>query len=311
MIEFTVNEKENGRALEKIFASRYSSVPYGVLRRALRKRDVKVNGVRTGDGALLLHEGDVVIAYIDPDGPGGSSSGRIVTVYENDSVMLVEKPQGLLSEPDASRPGEPSLIELVRAAGEEKGEDRSEFELCHRLDRNTGGLIFISRRPERTETLKNALNGRFYRKIYAVKVIGDAGEILPLNGSWRPFYGFLGKRSGESLVTVADEEREGFRSIETHLRLTGRSAGRGGTVISELEAMLITGRTHQIRAHLAHLGFPVAGDGKYGREAQNRLTGLKYQALWAARYEFDPERASLDPEGILPRRTFVSEPRFR
>lgn len=373
MIEFTVNKKEEGKTLDKIFTARYPAVPYGIFRRALRRRDVKVNGVRVVDGRTMLSAGDNVCAYIDaaPAGTAGrdaNAAGRaagtseradiagagqlphIRTVYENDYILLAEKPQGLLSEPDPSRPGEPSLIELVRSGAAMGREGMDKFELCHRLDRNTGGLIFISKRPERTDAVKNALNGRFYRKIYSARVVGCPWTILPLNGSWRPFCAFLGKRAGESRVIVSDAEREGFRPIETWLRLAGTegditdasvvktdavdaknvteaadaaqslAAETDATAVSpekkappvtDIEAMLITGRTHQIRAHLAHLGFPVAGDGKYGKESQNRLIGLKYQALWASRYEYDPSKEALDPDNILPRLSFTSKPDFR
>ncbi len=349
MIEFTVNKKEEGKTLEKVFTARYPAVPYGIFRRALRRRDVKVNGVRVVGSRTMLSAGDNVCAYIDAApacaagrdadaaGRAAGTSGRadiagagqlphIRTVYENDYILLAEKPQGLLSEPDPSRPGEPSLIELVRSGAALEREGMDKFELCHRLDRNTGGLIFISKRPECTDAVKNALNGRFYRKIYSVGVVGCPGTILPLNGSWRPFCAFLGKRAGESRVIISDTERDGFRPIETWLRLAGTegditdasvaetdaaSPEKKAPPVTDIEAMLITGRTHQIRAHLAHLGFPVAGDGKYGKESLNRLIGLKYQALWASRYEYDPSKEALDPDNILPRLSFTSKPDFR
>ncbi|MBO5076714.1 MAG: RluA family pseudouridine synthase [Clostridia bacterium] len=326
MVEFTVNEKENGRTLENVFFARFPGVPASVFFRALRKRDLKVNGARTGDARLRLTGGDRVTAYVDADNAPGTAPDAqnspfkaVSSIYESEYILIAEKPQGLLSEPDPERPGEPSLIDFYKGG-----------ELCHRLDRNTGGLIFISKRPEYTASVKAALNARYYKKIYAVRAVGELKQILPADGSWRRFDAFLVKHPGESRVRVTDAPERGSKPVAACFRYLG-SRTVNGVTLSDAEAMLITGRTHQIRAQLAHLGFPVAGDGKYGSEKVNRLTGLRYQALWACRYEYDPKHEALPesdrdngantggaaalPEGgwpaLLPQTTFESEPRFR
>ncbi|MBO7407312.1 MAG: hypothetical protein J6V14_06735, partial [Clostridia bacterium] len=136
MIEFEVNEKESGRSLETVFFARFPGVPAGVFFRALRKRDLKVNGVRTGDARLKLTGGDRVTAYVDADrGAAANAAGAdntlpaasgtasdaqngrfpaISVVYESEYILVAEKPQGLLSEPDPERPGEPSLLDYFK-----------------------------------------------------------------------------------------------------------------------------------------------------------------------------------------------------
>ena len=328
MVKFTVNDKEGGKRLKNVFFERYPNIPSGAFFRTLRNRDVKINGSRTNDIAATVNAGDEIIVYVDAG--AGAAGTKIPVVYENDYIVLAEKPQGLLSEPDGTRPGEPSLIELIRKERADASGGAEKYELCHRLDRNTGGLIFISKKPGFTAAVNEALNSRYYKKIYTTLVIGDARGILPHDGDWAIFKAFLRKDESTSRVFVTDRPAAGTRSIITGLRFDGLCGVPGASradnsratlpAVSRVEAMLVTGRTHQLRAHLAFLGYPIAGDGKYGSEADNRLAGLKYQALWASRYEYDPESAA-DLAGktaggvplaeILPETVFESAPKFK
>ena len=327
MVKFTVNDKEAGKRLKNAFFERYPNVPSGAFFRALRNRDVKINGTRTSDVAAVLKAGDEVTVYVDAR---AAEEPEVRTVFENEYIVIAEKPQGLLSEPDEKRPGEPSLIELVRAKSTDGVNGGAQYELCHRLDRNTGGMIFISKKPEVTAAVKDALNARYYKKIYTALVIGDARGILPSDGGGVFFKAQLCKDESSSRVFISERPSAGSREIITGLRFDGLSGVPGTSradntraslpLISRVEAMLVTGRTHQLRAHLAFLGYPIAGDGKYGSEAVNRLSGLKFQALWASRYEFDPDAAAafagktagdVPVASILPETVFESEPRFK
>jgi len=342
MVEFTVDKTESGMLLQDVFAARFPSVPFGRLLKALRARDVKVDGHRVSDAKMRLLEGNTVKVYvdagpdaaIDPAAGGGEASGtpdfRQYVVFENEYIIVAAKPQGMLSEPDRNRPGEAAFSELFSGIG---------AELCHRLDRNTGGLLILSKKPELTEGIKRAINARRYRKIYAAKVIGDARKVLGAEEKagrgtertgkgpetaakgWHTFKAWHRKDAESSIVTVSDRKLPGSREIETRVRFVDCSELGGpapaGVTVSDVEVMLITGRTHQIRAHLAHLGIPVAGDGKYGSESVRRRTGLKYQALWACRLEPSEEYAGAEEIGnipvaeVLPERPFYSRPEFR
>ena len=141
--------------------------------------------------------------------------------------------------------------------------------LCHRLDQNTGGLVLFAKDEEAYEAIFAAMKERTIRKFYRCIV---AGAPCPREATVRAF---LKKDAQAAYVTVFDIEREGAKEI-----ITAYKTLRAGA-LSMLEVELITGRTHQIRAHLAHLGCPIVGDDKYGDRALNKSLGVKMQALFA------------------------------
>lgn len=290
MVRFTVADSEDGFLLEKVILGRYPSVSRNSLYKVLRKRDVKIDGVRVHEN-VVLHEGSEVIAYIDVQVQLSEPFPKIV--FENDYILLCVKRPGLLTEPDGS--GETSLIETVCA-----DPAYVSCELCHRLDRNTGGLVFISKKPEYTEEIDGLLNSRYYRKYYRALVYGDARDILSSDGSQKTFRAYLFKDSKAGRVFVSDRQTKGAKEIETRFAFVSYDPSKK---VSVVEAELITGRTHQIRAHLAFLGHFIVGDGKYGSESTNRLLGRKSQALWACRYEYSGQNKN----PMLPARDFVCD----
>lgn len=287
MVHFTVTENEDGFLLEKVILGRYPALSRNSLYKVLRKRDVKIDGARVHEN-VTVRAGSEITAYIDVPAASGETFPEII--YENDFILLCVKRPGLLTEPDGS--GEASLIETVRAkAGYET------CELCHRLDRNTGGMVFVSKKPGYTEEIDGLLNSRYYRKFYRALVCGDARDILSSDGKQKTFRAFLFKDSKAGRVFVSDRCSKGAKEIETRFSFISYNPAEN---VSVIEAELITGRTHQIRAHLAFLGHFIIGDGKYGSESTNRLLGRKTQALWACRYEY----AGQNKNPMLPARDF-------
>ncbi len=212
------------------------------------------------------------------EGPDKRTEYKVA--YIDPGVIVVEKPQGLSCEPFSG--DNDSLIEAVR-----RDLDPGAC-LCHRLDRNTGGLVIIARNPKMLELFEKAHTERTVKKTYEAVVIGNAFEKF---GDGRKFiskkaYHFKDAKLG--MVYIYDNPRKLARPIETLVRPVSYDPANNTTVV---DVMLVTGRTHQIRAHLAHLGFPVAGDGKYGRNAVNRKLGYKYQALWAKKIELEDSLA--------------------
>ena len=216
-------------------------------------------------------------------------------LFDNDDLILVEKPQGVACEPFA---GDPDCL-----INEVKRGLCKDAELCHRLDRNTGGIVIIAKNAETLDLIEQAQKDKLIKKTYAAVLCGNAFTRF---GDGKKFvtlkaYHFKDAKLGK--VYVYDQPRKLARQIETRVRPVSYN-DRDGTTLCEVQ--LVTGRTHQIRAHLAHVGFPVAGDGKYGRNAENRKLGYKYQALWAKKVEFD--RALAEKLGVPA--CIESKPRF-
>jgi len=217
-------------------------------------------------------------------------------IFENENLLVVEKPQGVVCEPDE---GDPTcLIDEVKV---DYGEA---CELCHRLDRNTGGLILIARNKLALDTItdeiKNHRMGKYYRGIFI-------GKFEPRFGKGDKFVSFKAyhfKDAKKGTVYIYDIPKKFSKTIVTEIRPLRYNPE---TNTQEAIIHLVTGRTHQIRAHLAYLGHPVAGDGKYGKNSDNRKLKYKYQALWSYRLEISPKVAK---DLGIPE-TFESKPFFK
>lgn len=299
MIEFTVQPSEDGILLDRALWKRFPKLSGSSFYKALRKKDIRIDGKRISQN-VLLHAGNVVTAYITVPKPL-----TYQIVYENDWILLCRKPQGLLSEPDGQ--GESSVLEQVQAT-------YPECALCHRLDRNTGGLLFLCKQPAYTEAVSACLADRYYQKIYRAVVLGDIRKMLSAKENFTLYEAHHFKDSRNKRVYIYPSPRRGTKPIRTALRFVSYDREKD---TSEIEVLLLTGRTHQIRAHMAFLGYPVAGDGKYGVETKNRLLGYRYQALWAYCYkpadDYQGARRLHDQpiEHVLPIETFICPPEFR
>lgn len=169
--------------------------------------------------------------------------------------------------------------------------------LCHRLDRNTGGLVIIAKNPSSYNFILEKLESREIKKYYQCLVKGKMGKNeLQLKA-------YLWKDAVKSRVFISDYRKPGAQEIITAYKVLDYDPNND---ISRLEVELITGRTHQIRAHMAHIGHPIIGDGKYGTNSINRVFGMKHQALWACRLKFDftqgnqPQERNKLPQGNVP-----------
>lgn len=270
----------------------------------MRKKNITLNKKKM-TGSEHLTEGDFIQLFLAdetiekfsesrPQGPvfrdQRTLAGKLQVLYEDEDVMFVNKPCGLLSQ--KASPGDISLVEYLTAYLLENGEITPEElrrfrpSICNRLDRNTSGIVTAGKSLRGLQVLSGMIKERSVRKYYRTIVYGQMKESARVCG-------FLTKDEQHNKVWIGSEPSEGSAPVETEY--VPIQTGAKHTL---LEVHLITGRTHQIRAHLASLGFPIIGDYKYGdRKENDRLKkefGLSHQLLHAYRMEFPEKTAELE-----------------
>lgn len=311
MKEIIIGKNEAGQRLDKLLAKYLDTAPKSFIYKMLRKKNIKLND-KKADGPEKLEVGDKVQIYISDESLGnfrstgetakrpGSSQEKmlierylseIAVLYEDEDVLIIKKPAGLLSQKAAASDvsAVEVIIEYLFRNGEMTEEELESFRpsVCNRLDRNTSGILLCGKSLTGLQELSKMLKERTLSKFYLAGVCGCTDDNGILKGS-------LVKDEKENRVTVSDKniiDDEGSY-IETRYRKL-----KGNSEFSLLEVELITGKTHQIRAHLASIGHPVIGDAKYGDQEENRehrrMFGAKSQMLHACRVVFPADTGSL------------------
>lgn len=281
-----VDSRNANVKIEKYIQTLYPRLSYSTLQKAFRRRDIKANGSRVGRDYVVLPGDRLEIYIVDDllsglDSEGVKKAESFSAVYEDENLLIVNKAQGVPVHPDKEQASR-TLIDLVREYLLQKGgapSNSANFQpaLCHRLDRNTGGLVIIAKNLSSHDIILQKLESREIRKYYQCLVKGR------MDKQETTLKAYLWKDADKSRVFVSEHRTPGAVEIATGYKVLEYNPS---TDISRLEVELITGRTHQIRAHLAFTGHPVIGDGKYGTNAVNRHYGRKQQALWACRIKF-------------------------
>jgi len=304
-----IEKKYSDLRVDKVIKEYFPNMPVSALFKAFRKKDIKVNGVRVKEDQVVLQGDKLEIFIVDeildgkPLESDCSLSKGFSVVYEDSNILIANKHQGLPVHPDRDQTTN-TLIDQVRgyllSKGEYSPEASSSFapSLCHRLDRNTGGLIIIAKNSVSLKTIIEKLESNEIKKYYQCLVTGKMEKTSEILKS------YLIKDENKSRVFIDDEKSKGSLEIITKYTVLDYKDN-----ISKLEVELFTGRTHQIRAHLAHIGHHIIGDGKYGTNAVNRALGAKHQALWAYKLVFDFKSTGV--LNYLKGRIFEVEPEFK
>ncbi len=265
MRKLNVPEKYNGKKLTKFILDSFPNLSPNMLYKALRQKDIKIDGARTNKDCTI-YTGSEILVYIADDLLCPTPDLDII--FEDENILIINKPACL------EVTGEESLTSIVHA----KYSTSSFLPMpCHRLDRNTTGLVLFAKNEVSLNILLDKFKNHEISKKYLALVYG-----IPKVKKTR-LESYLFKDNKKSLVYISDEFKIGYLKIITSYSVLEEYDNNSALLEVEIE----TGRTHQIRAHLAYIGHPIIGDGKYGINSVNKDFGFKFQQLKAYKLKFD------------------------
>ena len=288
MKEFTVTKNDAGQRLDRFCAKNAPALPSSALQKYFRTKDIKVGG-HWQRPDYRLAEGETVRMYVpdtaftapkarlSPDSLA-ASSGALDVVYEDENILLVNKKPGVLCHP-ASGWDPATLVAQIQAHAYRRGEWDPRREnsfapaLANRIDRGTGGIVIAAKNAEALRILNQKIKDREIDKRYLCIVHGTP---KPPEGRLE---GYLFKDAKENRVYITKKMQPGAKTAVTFYRTLQSKNG-----LSLVECELLTGRTHQIRAQMAAAGWPLLGDGKYGK--LDKRYDRKYQALYSYKLRF-------------------------
>ena len=287
MRELTIGKNDAGQRLDRFVSKSLPLLPPALLQKYIRLKRIKCNGARA-QRDQRLQEGDILQLYINDeffDKPREDNmfltlfKPSLTIVYEDENLMLLDKRPGLVVHADETEKVN-TLINHIWAYLYQKREWNPKWEnaftpaLCNRIDRNTGGIVIAAKNAEALRILNQKIKDREIEKRYLCIVHGTP---KPAEGRLE---GYLFKDAKENRVYITKKPQPGAKTAVTFYRTLKTKSG-----LSLVECELLTGRTHQIRAQMAAAGWPLLGDGKYGK--LDKRYDRKYQALYSYKLRFD------------------------
>ncbi len=288
-MKIEIGSNEAGQRLDKFLRKLLKDVPLSAIYKTLRKGDVKINGSKKKE-KYVLELGDIVeIRDVTTTASGKKKAvnfqkvdpSHLKIIFEDENLLILEKWPNVLVHGDIK--GEITLTDFALSYLNDKGDYLPEQEVtftpapCNRLDRNTSGMVLFGKNFEALKQLNEMIRDRKIKKYYMALVKGKMQSGL--------YEAYIKKDSENNISKIYDQNVPMSKKIAMEVKLIQTDA-----LYSLIEIDLITGRSHQLRAHLAHLGFPIIGDQKYGERKVNEFFinkyGLNYQFLYAYKLIF-------------------------
>ncbi len=283
-----IKQNDAGQRLDKFLTKTLKTLPVSLMYKQIRTKKIKVNRKRT-EPNYILNTGDTVELFIADEFFEKTKSDFYLSqckpdidiVYEDKNILLVDKKPGVIVHSDDKEETN-TLINRIKTYLYQKGEYLPENEnsfspsLCNRIDRNTGGIVIAAKNVDSLRIINQKIKNREISKKYLLAAHGYFEKKQGI------FKNYLIKDSKTNTVKIYDNHIKNSKAAETKHRVIEEKNG-----LSLIEAELLTGRTHQIRAQFSYSGHPLLGDGKYGINKEDRKSGYKCQALYSYKITFD------------------------
>ena len=254
MKEIIVPPKYDNKKIVTFLLDNFNNLKQSTLQKALRQKDIRINNMRINSNEII-HTGDIIKVFISDELLLGNTNLNII--FEDDNILVVDKPIGI------EVVGNNSLTSQIQSK-------YIMAQPCHRLDRNTSGLVLYAKNNEALNILLDKFKNHEIEKFYKCEVWGIPSKKHSI------LKAYLFKDNSKSQVYISDTPKKGYREIITEYKVISLNIQSNTSV---LEVILHTGRTHQISSHLAHIGYPIIGDGKYGINEINKKFNKKTQVL--------------------------------
>jgi pseudouridylate synthase len=264
MKELVVENKYNCKKLVPFLLDNFDGLCTNTIYKALRKKDIRINDIKVNSN-VFLQTGDSVKIFISDEFLFKQNHCNFNKVYEDDNILIIDKPA------EIEVTGSNSITSILKR-------QYAYIEPCHRLDRNTTGLLIFAKNKDALDILLQKFKNREIEKHYKAMVYG-----IP-NIKSQTLEAYLFKDNKKALVYISDTPQKGYVKIVTSYKVLEKNIEKNYCI---LDIQLHTGKTHQIRAHLAHIGYPIIGDGKYGINKINKQFGYKTQQLCSSYIKFN------------------------